>query len=140
MGKEYLSEEGANLQKKIRKIIWTIGGIGAAIIGGIGVYVMLDIPVLGLFVIGGLIPFELLLTYLATQCFSVKTEYVVCGYTIERDSNLTLVKSEDKGKEREKVRQDVEFTEIKPAVHLEIVNSNNKGEYSRKRIMNNNKK
>lgn len=131
MENKYLSEEGAMLQNKIRSVIKKIGGGIAGLTFIIGLFFMFNLSlIIGLLVVAGIVPIEILLTYLATQCISVETEYVECGYTKITESNLTLIKSDDKGKEETK---EVEFTKIEPVRHFEIVNSDNRN-YSRSRI------
>jgi len=138
MGNKYLSKEGAMLQKKIRNIIWSIGGSLSSITLVVGIIMMAidSLPVLGLFVILGIIPMELLLSYLATQCITVETEYVESGYTTDVRSNLSIVKGDEN---KRVVQREIEFTKIEPIRHLEIVNTDNKN-FSRKREIINKKK
>ena len=122
MKNKYLSDDGAKLQRRIRSVIWKIGGILVGITFVVGLSILLKgiLPILGVFVLGGIIPVEVILTYFATQCVSVETEYVIKEDISDVKNNLRIVKSNDNS-----IQRQVEFTEIQPIRHLEIVNSNN---------------
>ena len=144
-----LEEKALKLQKIIRSVIGTIGGMATfgTLIIGLCFILKLSQTLLGMLLLLGMVPIDVLLTIIAVK--SVKVECVNENDDYdeifeEKDyRGLTLVerKEDVMEEELEYNHDDSKKTTsdgIAPMVHLEVVNSDNKG-YTRRRVISDNK-
>lgn len=140
-----LEEKTLKLQKIIRSVVGSVGVIATfgTLIIGLCFILKLSQTFLGMLLLLGMVPLDILITLVAIKSVKVECVNEIDDYDEdlkEKDyCGLTLVERKEDVMEEElgyKSNNCIKTTSdgIAPIVHLEVVNSDNKG-YTRKRVI-----